>query len=326
MKTKNIFLAAIATLALGACQNDNVEFNKPVKANIYANLNNKGLATRAYGQTWSANDAIGLFVNEGNYKYTFNGNKETTINNEKFVNTAGVNTTATFSSDTDVLFPSDGSEITFHAYYPYNPNLDGYLYEVTNWDVQSNLGNEDSNPVDLLISDNPTGSQSSNNVELKFSHVFSKLRLRITTNSEESQLVPSDLTNMTVKANGLSASINCNVLDGTISNVTDNGKAINFKTNTKGVEYEAVICPNFKSTSTTPQIIFTYVDSKGTTKNCTWNIPSTQSFAKGVCYDYTIRLRGDGLAEAILTGTINPWTVEDKNPSIGYIDADNAFH
>lgn len=329
MKTTKLFLAAIAALAFASCQNETVELPKEVFAKIHANLDNKALATRAYQQTWESNDVIGLFVNGGTYKYKYNGS-EITINNQQFKNTAGKNPTAVFEGITDatkyVLFPSSGEEITFHAYYPYNSNLDANNYEITNWDVQSNLSDDEANAVDILISDNVKGSQTSRNVNLEFSHAFSKLRLTIITNSETSQLLPEHLENMTVAAQGMSPNINLNVLNGNITNpedaanpLADNGETINFKKNGTNLQYEAVICPGFNASGR--QIVFTYKDSKNVVKSCTWTLTNSDIFSAGNCYDYTVRLTGDGLAQAVLTGTIKEWGTVSK----GTVNADGKF-
>ena len=59
--SKKLLTPALVALLLTACSSDNdttVAVNEPVAAEFTASI---GAPTRAYDQTWEANDAIGIY-------------------------------------------------------------------------------------------------------------------------------------------------------------------------------------------------------------------------------------------------------------------------
>lgn len=310
MKTTKVFFATLAVLALGACQNNGDEFAKPVKANIVGNIGDKTLATRAYNATWENGDAIGLYVSGLN----------TTINDAAFT-TDGVKDAqnyVTFTSNTtSIEYPSDGSDLTFNAYYPKGTiTTDGAArnYTITDWSGQENITTNKFDPYDLMVADQVAHNSLNPNVKLTFRHKFSKLILMVDANVAGTMLEEGDLTNMEVKATGMNYPVKCDVISGDVTTTSRTSASdFLFKTVVNGKQYEAIICPDeFPNTSS--KIVFTLQKKTGetTAKTFTWTptMPAgseTTTFASGNSYVWYLRLNGKSV-EAELKATIVNWT------------------
>lgn len=309
MKITKLFFAALAVLAFGACQNNGEEFVKPVKANIVGNIGDKALATRAYNATWEKDDAIGLFVSGLN----------TTINNANFT-TDGVvsdNYVTFTSTTTSIEYPSNGSDLTFNAYYPHgNITSDGAAryYNVTNWSGQDKITADKFDPFDLMVADQVSHNSLNPNVKLTFRHKFSKLILMVDANVVGTQLKEGDLIDMEVKATGMNYPVKCDVITGDVTTTSKNSVGdFLFKTVTNGKQYEAIICPD-EFPIATSKIVFTLKKKTGetTAKTFTWTptMPTgseTTTFASGNSYVWYLRLNGKSV-EAELKATIVNWT------------------
>lgn len=321
MKATKLFFAALATLAIASCQNDDKELPKTVTANVQCNIG-KGLATRAYNAVWEGNDAIGLFVKENtegttwveysipktnvfasNLEYTTTLISAGTIDGNDYV----------YFTGTSIPFPSNNHALSFQGYYPYT-TLNGTKFTVADWSNQEN-----SKTFDLMISEDPTTAPNcvknasqvqetkDATIPLIFHHMFSKIILKVSVNEEATTLRTADLAGMTITAAGMNVITTCDVLtraiDKTGGAVSTPIKFATLKGSTIENAYEAIVCPEYNTGSEDRKVTFTLANGKGT---FTWPIPTGTNFESGNSYVWNIRLNGDGVT-AELIATIIDW-------------------
>lgn len=112
-KFKILYIAAVASL-LAACANeeDGIGNSSPVAATIQANIS-KTVTRATVGNTWSENDAIGVYASS---------DVITKENNKKYVTTKGDGTFEA-ADNNNVIYFKDNKVTTFSAYYPYSESL-----------------------------------------------------------------------------------------------------------------------------------------------------------------------------------------------------------
>lgn len=313
---KFIALGLLATM-IASCSSDEVVLSKKeVTATLTGNIGSS-LKTRAHETQWDTNDRIGVFV------YDKDGESWRNYKNVEFkvISATSANEEGIFEKvdDEGILLPSNGDPINFQAYYPFDSNLDvdNPVYTVNSWKNQN--VDKTSYNYDLLLSnkDNkPEASMENRTAMLKFHHAFTRIVLNISANSIESQLLTSDLADITVAATGMSAVASCNVLTGDLTTGDPVNETIDFKIENDGTRALAIICPNFNTINNETKVVFSLtLNDKPYT--WTWPVPSDQSFLAGNSYEWNITLKGEGLLEAVLKGTIEDWgdggkfTVED---------------
>ena len=173
MKKFRFLYIAAAALLFAACANeeDGIGNNGPVAATVKADISNN-IKTRgtADNNSWTAGDAIGVYVTSSGY---------TTGDNKKYVTTKGDGTFEAADNDNTIYF-KDNKETTFSAYYPYKKFLtDGKM----NWrmaEVEANLPCE----ADVLFASGATASKASPTVnftdaEHRFKHCMSLVEFKI---------------------------------------------------------------------------------------------------------------------------------------------------
>ncbi len=216
--TKYLFLAATA-LSLAACSSDdeNTGVNDgPVTAQITAGIND--VLTRASGQSWEANDAIGIST------YTPDGGTATLTNyaNKKYVTTAGNGTfTRESGAEASGIFFQDADEtVYFRAYYPFQ-GTDGTDAEtITGITTSDQSAQED---FDFMFAEGATASkdaptikfdETSNATDARFKHMMTRLILNITTDAN-SGFSASDISDGTYFLSGIVHSGSFNTATGT---------------------------------------------------------------------------------------------------------------
>ena len=171
MKKFRFLYIAAAALLFAACANeeDGIGNNGPVAATVQADIV-KNITRATTDDTWSKNDAIGVYA-------TSSGN--TTGDNKKYVTTNGDGTFEA-ADNNNIIYFKDNKETTFSAYYPYNKFLtDGKM----NWnmaEVEANLPCE----ADVLFASGATASKASPTVkftdaEHRFKHCMSLVKFII---------------------------------------------------------------------------------------------------------------------------------------------------
>ena len=171
MKKFKILYIAAAALLFAACANeeDGIGNNGPVAATVQADIV-KNITRATTGDTWSENDAIGVYV-------TSTGN--TTGDNKKYVTTNGDGTFEA-ADNNNIIYFKDNKETTFSAYYPYNKFLtDGKM----NWNIAEVEANQPCK-ADVLFASGATASKASPIVnftdnEHRFKHCMSLVEFKI---------------------------------------------------------------------------------------------------------------------------------------------------
>ena len=171
MKKFKIIYIAAAALLFAACANeeDGIGNNGPVAATVQADIV-KNITRATTDDTWSKNDAIGVYA-------TSSGN--TTGDNKKYVTTNGDGTFEA-ADNNNIIYFKDNKETTFSAYYPYSKFLtDGKM----NWNIAEVEANQPCK-ADVLFASGATASKASPTVnftdaEHRFKHCMSLVEFKI---------------------------------------------------------------------------------------------------------------------------------------------------
>lgn len=167
MKAFKLLYIAAAALLFAACANeeDGIGNSGPVAATVQADIF-KTVTRATTGNTWSENDAIGVYVTSPGY--TIGDNVEYTTTGD-----------GNFSSDKPIYFADATESVSFSAYYPYQENVDGNGI-VNNWNM-AEVEDGVPCPADFLFATGATASKTSPQVKFtgdnNFKHCMSMLRL-----------------------------------------------------------------------------------------------------------------------------------------------------
>ena len=169
-KFKILYIAAVASL-LAACANeeDGIGNSSPVAATIQANIS-KTVTRATVGNTWSENDAIGVYASSGVI---------TKEDNKKYITTKGDGTFEAASND-NIIYFKDNKETTFSAYYPYSESLEDGKMDWIMSEVEANKPCK----ADVLFASGATASKASPTVnftdaEHRFKHCMSLVEFKI---------------------------------------------------------------------------------------------------------------------------------------------------
>lgn len=157
-----LMMAAAFLLAGCEKESENTVDNQPVAVHITSVI--EGMATRAAGTTWAANDAIGVTGISENVKYK----------NIKFVTTAGNGVFTPDGGEANALYITDKNPMEFTAYYPYTGTNGTPAGEIQ-------VFTDDQSPAaqakyDFLFA-RATGSSTNPDVKFQFKHCMSRLVL-----------------------------------------------------------------------------------------------------------------------------------------------------
>ena len=207
-KTKSILLViATAFFSLTSCESE--EFGKnlhqdEVEASFTTTISNYTTSTsktRATGNTWHENDAIGILALSNNEIYN-------SYSNVKYV-TPEEGTAAVFTAATDkIMFPYSEQLLNFIAYYPYTPTLEGF-------DLNIDLSNQNPlSDIDIMYATKEGCNYENPNVAFEFSHKLSQLQMQFI--SDEG----IDLEGATISIRNATTDAIMNLEDGVITNGT----------------------------------------------------------------------------------------------------------
>ena len=169
-KFKFLYIAA-AALLFAACANeeDGIGNSGPVAATVQADIV-KNVTRTTVDDTWSKNDAIGVYASSSGY---------TTGDNKKYVTTNGDGTFEA-ADNNNIIYFKDNKETTFSAYYPYSESLtDGKM----DWNMAEVEANQPCK-ADVLFASGATASKASPTVnftdaEHRFKHCMSLVEFKI---------------------------------------------------------------------------------------------------------------------------------------------------
>ena len=173
MKKFRFLYIAAAALLFAACANeeDGIGNNGPVAATVQADISNN-IKTRgtADNNSWTAGDAIGVYVTSSGY---------TTGHNKKYVTKNGDGTFEAADNNNTIYFKNN-EETTFSAYYPYSESLKNGKMD---WNMDEVKANQPCK-ADVLFASGATASKASPTVnftdaEHRFKHCMSLVEFKI---------------------------------------------------------------------------------------------------------------------------------------------------
>lgn len=292
MKIKNLQITSIAMLVLlgASCRKDNAPEvgNETRTAVQFSSSINGQIKTKAFDNSWSANDAIGVFMKTGNGLTTI-------LADNKSYLTTGDGAFKPSSTDQTIFYPEDGKAVDFIAYYPFKQTITSNSYPV-------DVNNQSNQPtIDLLYANNATGlSKTSTNANLVFSHQLSKIEINV-----KSGTGVADLNGLSTNIDGVKTIAAFNLATGTLGTSTQVANVLARTSVKNGVTVsEAILLPTTDETGT--KVIFTLG-----TKTFTWTLPAGTKFESGKKYSYEVELKGEGTGNsgiaASLKAVITNW-------------------
>lgn len=303
MKKFKILYIAAAALLFAACANeeDGIGNNGPVAATVQADIV-KNITRATTDDTWSKNDAIGVYVTSPGY---------TIGDNVKYTTTGDGN----FTSDNPIYFADARETVNFNAYYPYQENMDGNGI-VNNWNMAEVKEGEPC-PADFLFARDATATKSSPQVQFtgdnKFKHCMSMIRL--TFKAGDGINASNALLWNKLKLKGIYKTGSINTLTGEVTVSGNRGiyeSDVNDKSLKNGVTCEFIVFP--QSLDNNKMDIELEVADNGTINTYTASLPSSTNneFKGGNQYTYTIRICNTGVI--IENAGIESWQPNEEGP------------
>lgn len=303
MKKFRFLYIAAAALLFAACANeeDGIGNNGPVAATVKADIV-KNVTRATTDDTWSKNDAIGVYVTSPGY---------TIGDNVKYTTTGDGN----FTSDNPIYFADARETVNFNAYYPYQENMDGNGI-VNNWNMAEVKEGEPC-PADFLFARDATATKSSPQVQFtgdnKFKHCMSMIRL--TFKAGDGINASNALLWNKLKLKGIYKTGSINTLTGEVTVSGNRGiyeSDVNDKSLKNGVTCEFIVFP--QSLDNNKMDIELEVADNGTINTYTASLPSSTNneFKGGNQYTYTIRICNTGVI--IENAGIESWQPNEEGP------------
>ena len=303
MKKFRFLYIAAAALLFAACANeeDGIGNNGPVAATVQADIV-KNITRATTGDTWSKNDAIGVYVTSPGY---------TIGDNVKYTTTGDGN----FTSDNPIYFADARETVIFNAYYPYQENMDGNGI-VNNWNMAEVKEGEPC-PADFLFARDATATKSSPQVQFtgdnQFKHCMSMIRLTFKA-GDGINANNANLKNK-LKLKGIYKTGSINTLTGEVTVSGDRGiyeSDVNDKSLKNGVTCEFIVFP--QSLDNNKMDIELEVADNGSINTYTASLPSSTNneFKGGNQYTYTIRICNTGVV--IENAGIESWQPNEEGP------------
>ncbi|SHE77868.1 fimbrillin family protein [Dysgonomonas macrotermitis] len=274
----------LITLLLGifySCESekDISDHNSSAAIQFTSEINNNDIQTRAYNSLWENEDKIGVFMKTSGIQLS----DQSIVNGYSNIiyTTTGNGTFTAKNEEQNIHFPENNSAVDFIAYYPYQNNINNYIYKV---DI---IDQSIPQHIDLLYSNNITNASLSNpSNSLQFSHQLSKISFNISASEDV-----SSLNGIRVSASGLKTLADFSLIDGTLTADENSTGNIDFKTsvNSNSASAEAILIPDGGGSG---RIVTFYLPDVGSFK---WEIPSGTRLEKGKKYTYNITLNGGGI-------------------------------
>ena len=311
MKKFRFLYIAAAALLFAACANeeDGIGNNGPVAATVKADISNN-IKTRgtAEDNSWTAGDAIGVYVTSSGY---------TTGDNKKYVTTNGDGTFEAADNNNTIYFKNN-EETTFSAYYPYNKYLtDGKM----NWNIAEVEANQPCK-ADVLFASGATASKASPTVnftdaEHRFKHCMSLVEFKI---KPGQGVKDNNYKFNSLNMKGIFTSGKFDTRTGSVEAAGDRETLTRFFNNDVSFESEEsfayIMLPqSLESNKMDIEIYLLLNDSE--VKYTTSITPTTNGqFEGGKKYTYNITVKNTGIT--IEKANIVPW----GNGDSGNLDAD----
>lgn len=301
MKKFRFLYIAAAALLFAACANeeDGIGNNGPVAATVKADIV-KNVTRATTGDTWSNNDAIGVYVTSPGY---------TIGDNVKYTTTGD----GKFTSDNPIYFADARETVNFNAYYPYQENVDGNGI-VNNWNMAEVKEGEPC-PADFLFANDATATKSSPQVQFtgdnQFKHCMSMIRL--TFKAGDGINPYNAILKNQLKLKGIYKTGSINTQTGEVIIYGDRGiyeSDVDNKSLKNGATCEFIVFP--QSLDNNKMDIELEVADNGTINTYTTSLTSSTNneFKGGYLYTYPIRINNTGVV--IEKAGITEWQPIDE--------------
>lgn len=260
------------------------------------------VASRAQDESsWATGDEIGAFAFDASTNDAIDG-----WQNVKY-SCSETGSTAIFKSDIPLAIDKEDTPVSIVAYYPYKSDIQGTYYNI---DLSNQ--NDGTSAYDFMYGVSEPcnyGSDEMSNVNITFSHRFSKIRLRVVNMAGE-QLSTSD-----GKISGMPVETSVNLANGAMETSTAAGDLTPYWNSTDGY-YEAVIFPSalsdnykfsFNAGGKSHEWVFTDIEDI--------DLPY---FNRGYQYTFSIFMNDEGMVEvgrleSIEEGNSNsPWMTDGE--------------
>ena len=299
-KFRFLYIAAVALL-FAACANeeDGIGNSGPVAATVQADIV-KNITRATTGNTWSNNDAIGVYVTSTGY---------TIGNNVKYTTTGD----GKFTSDNPIYFADARETVNFNAYYPYQENVDGNGI-VNNWNMAEVKEGEPC-PADFLFATGATATKSSPQVQFtgdnQFKHCMSMIRL--TFKAGDGINPYNAILKNQLKLKGIYKTGSINTQTGEVTIYGDRGiyeSDVDNKSLKNGATCEFIVFP--QSLDNNKMDIELEVADNGTINTYTTSLTSSTNneFKGGYLYTYPIRINNTGVV--IENAGITAWLPSEE--------------
>lgn len=282
---------AAVTLALAGCNQESNTPEKEYDSRIPVRVSSNIEVSRAVDNAWEENDAIGIFM--------LNSDAVDTYSNVEYITPE---TNGAFAPADQVIYlPVDGTARDFVAYYPYQSNMtdNNYSIDLTN--------QADQSAIDFMTSEKENGANStveginktSPEVNFRFHHRLSKLRLNIKTGAGFAG-DNSELAGMTVKLTNQQTTGIYNVLTDNAVTITPGDNTIGLLTAADGQSAEAIVFPSNDYTGM--QFEFHVIGHEP----YKWSLSESTAtkFEEGKSYIYNITINKTGVS---VSSTIENW-------------------
>lgn len=279
MKTKILTALAIASLLISCDKSESIAMENSSEVSF-----STGIATRATGDTWESDDAIGVYM-----YYTELFDLYDNSSNAQYTIDSGAGTSAaTFTSTNPLCYPIDGNVVDFVAYYPYSTLTDGVL----SINTASQTNEEEIKSIDYMVAGAASYSNSSeSSPTLSFTRVMSRIvfELERLDSAKESEISNISLTNI-ITDGTLTIINNLSYLSVTPSESTS---TISVYNNDSDI-IEIIIIPQTLSSKLYLMVDGTY-----------FLVSLSGEFTAGSQYTYNMKVGGEGVT--LGGATITDW-------------------
>ena len=287
--TKFFALALLAGAMVSCSTEDTAPSNQNDKVAVQF-TGGISVNTRASGLAWANGDRIGIFMTGTKQTLSADAIKEGVDN--VCYQTSGSVAFSPISGGKTIYYPIDG-DVDFYSYYPYTT--------VSNYKVALNVADQtNQEAIDFMYAKTTGCNKATPQVDLRFSHMLSKLVLNVQAGNG---LTQDDLNKLTVTIKDQNTTATFNLADGVISG-EGNPDNIQMKAVQVGKRYEAILLP---TASKIREIEFEL--NNGFDAPFVWKMD--QELTGGNLYNYTtVKLTRSTVD---MSGTIESWNVVRNN-------------